>query len=174
MTSYVALLRGINVGGHRRIAMADLRALFEDLGLGETRTHIQSGNVLFLSDRGAEALSPIIRDAITTAFGFEVPVMIRSRAELADVARAHPLRGPGAEPTALMVAFLDRVTDANLDPETYLPDRFALAGRHVYLRYANGSARSKLTNTTIEAKLGVICTIRSWPTVRKLAALMGG
>ena len=174
MTSHVALLRGINVGGHRRIAMADLRALFEGLGLERARTHIQSGNVLFASDQPEAALIAILETAIAARFGFEVPVLIRSRTELADVAKAHPVSGPGVEPKALMVAFLDRAADGALDPDTYLPDRFSWAGRHLYLHYANGSARSKLTNATIEAKLGVVSTIRNWRTVQRLAALIGG
>ena len=175
MTSYVALLRGINVGGSNKVPMADLRALFDALGYPDAQTYIQSGNVVFSARAGESALVTAIEGAIEEAFSLRVPVVIRSRAQLAAVASASPF--DGAAPTAVHVAFLSGfptvASVAALDPDRSPPDTFAVVDREVYLHYPNGSGRSKLTLDYLERVLGVRATARNWNTVTKLLAMTG-
>src|SRR5262249_24900467 len=108
----------------------------------------------------------------------ELTAMLRSAAELARVARANPFPDAAAEPSRHHVAFLDRVPEAEavagLDPDRSPPDEFRVAGAEIYLRYPNGSGRSKLTGDYFERRLGVRATARNWSTVTKLLELAGG
>jgi len=172
---HVALLRGINVGGRNRLAMADLAAAFAAEGCSEVRTYIQSGNVLFLAPAArVAAVAVAVEGAIAGRFGFRTPVVIRSAAELARVARANPFLLAGADPATLHVAFLAGPPDAGrvaaLDPRRSPPDAFAVRGREVYLHLPNGVARSRLTNAWLDAALGTISTVRNWRTVLELLA----
>ncbi|MDA0365926.1 MAG: DUF1697 domain-containing protein [Chloroflexi bacterium] len=167
MTSYIALLRGINVGGHRPVPMADLRELCEALGFERVATYIQSGNVVFASDATPDAVQRRIEAAIAERFGFPVDVAVRTHAELAAVAADHPLAPPGPNEAFLHVFFLggdpdpERVTA--LDPGRFAPDEMLLRGRELYVHYANGAGRSKLA-----FDFGVPATARNWRTVRAL------
>lgn len=176
MSTYIALLRGINVGGHKKVPMADLRALHAGLGHNDVVTYIQSGNVVF--DAQVEDLVSLrrgIEEAIVDEFGFEVPIMIRTPMELEGVMASSPYRASGAEPARLAVAFLaeppasDRA--AAMDPDAFLPDEFRLSGREVFLHCPTGFGRTTLTHAYLERQLGVAATIRGWKTVTKLAAL---
>ncbi len=169
----VALLRGINVGGRHRVPMADLRDLAASLGFGDPVTYIQSGNLVFDTHLDDIATVATLASALEDRFGFPVPVMVRSAAELGAVAASHPFAALELEPRFLMVAFLDRVptVDAVIDAASYLPDRFTIDGREVYLAYPNGSGRSKLNHTLLEGRLGASATIRNWPSVTTLAEL---
>jgi len=175
MTTWIALLRGINVGGHHKVPMADLRAVVASLGYQDVATYIQSGNVVFATDGEESTIVGALEEAIESRFGFPVPVVLRTVTELAAISRHHPLATPASDPRRLMVAFLDRVPDVSvrgaLDPEEFAPDRSALVGREVYLTYPNGSGRSKLNHALLERRLGVRATVRNWNTVAKLAAL---
>lgn len=172
MTRWVALLRGINVGGHNKLPMAELRSLAESIGLAAPVTYIQSGNLLFDHDGDEAGTVQRLEAAIEDRFGFTVPIVLRSSRQIRSAAAAHPFAAAGLDAKYLMVAFLDREPQGPpIDPNGYLPDRLATSGREVYLAYPNGIGRSKLDHTALERGLGVRATIRNWNTVQKLAAL---
>jgi uncharacterized protein (DUF1697 family) len=175
MPGYAALLRAVNVGG-RSLAMAELRALFDDLGFGEVSTYLQSGNVVFRSRAADERkVQRTIERGIHERFGIEVPVMLRSHAELTKIQKANPYARRDDDPTHLLVMFLDAAPKAAaakaFDTNMHAPDVFTIAGREIYLHVPNGYGRSKLTNDFFERKLGVRGTARNWRSVTKLAEL---
>jgi uncharacterized protein (DUF1697 family) len=177
-TTWIALLRGINVGGRHKAPMAELRDLASGLGFGDVATYIQSGNLVFSSPLDEATAARDLERAIEHRFGFFVPVVMRSADELATVASKHPLERHSADPRFLMVAFLDVVPavaiESVIDAADHAPDRFVGSGRDVYLAYPNGSARSKLTHALLQQRLGVRATIRNWNTVQKLVTMTGG
>jgi uncharacterized protein (DUF1697 family) len=176
-TVWVALLRGINVGGHRKLPMADLRGLLEGLGYRDVATYIQSGNAVFTADADEPAIAEAISSAILDRFDFEVPVVARSADEIAAIAASHPLGEGEPDEAKLHVMFLDEppTTDriADLDAASFAPDEATLDGRELYIHYAEGAGRSKLTTDAVERALGVAATARNWRTVRKLAEMTG-
>jgi uncharacterized protein (DUF1697 family) len=172
----VALLRGINVGTGTRVPMAELRDLATGLGLTDVATYVQSGNLVFAAATVDEArLAPKLEAAIQAAFGVRSPVLIRTGAELATVATAHPFAGDEARTTHLHVIFLRGAPTqddfARLDPARSPADRFKLSGRELYVHYPDGSGRSKLTLAYIEQRLGTVATARNWRTVQQLATM---
>ncbi|MEJ2292973.1 MAG: DUF1697 domain-containing protein [Deinococcales bacterium] len=176
-TKWVALLRGINVGGKRKVAMAELVALFEELGARETRTYLQSGNVVFRADAAvAGALPAAVERACESRFGFAVPALLRSAGELQAVLTGNPFHRPGADEKQLHVVFLTEEPEANavaaLDPNRSSPDAFAVRGREIYLRLPNGMARTRLTNDYFDRALATTSTVRNWRTVQAVAALV--
>jgi uncharacterized protein (DUF1697 family) len=179
MPSYVSLLRGINVSGRNRIAMADLRALFEAHGHHDVTTYVQSGNVVSRSStRGAGAVARAIQRAIADDLGLDVTVLVRTPAELHRILEGNPFLGPGADVAKLHVTFLGEPAAATraaaLDGGAFAPDRFAVHGREVYVHCPDGYGRTKINNTFFERKLGVTATTRNWNTVTQLAELAGG
>jgi uncharacterized protein (DUF1697 family) len=178
-TSYVALLRGINVGGKNKLPMADLAAMFSAAGCGGVRTYIQSGNVVFeASAKVAGALPGAVGRAIEAGFGYRVPVILRTADELGAVVRSNPFLAKGGEPEVLHVAFLSAEPGparvAALDHGRSPPDEMAVLGREVYLRLPNGAARTKLTNAYFDSTLAATSTVRNWRTVEKLAEMAKG
>jgi uncharacterized protein (DUF1697 family) len=176
MARYVALLRGINVGGNKMVPMARLKALLERLGYTDVATLLQSGNAVFSSKaRRTAQLERELESAIAEEFGFEVSVLVRSHAELAAVVAANPMPGAEAEPSKFVVTFLSGAPDparlAELDDEAYRPDEFRAVGREIYARFPHGMGRSKLAVALGKARLGVTATARNWNTVMKLVAL---
>jgi uncharacterized protein (DUF1697 family) len=174
--SHVALLRGINVGGKNKVPMTDLIALFEEAGCERVSTFIASGNVLFsASERIVKRLPVVLEAAIEGRFGFRVPVVLRSAAELRAVPATNPFLRAGADPAALHVAFLAAeptpAAIAALDPRRSPPDEFVVRGREVFLKLPNGVARTKLSNAWFDVKLGTTSTVRNWRTVLKLVEL---
>ena len=173
---YVALLRGVNVGGKNKLLMADLRDIFTAAGCAAVQTYIQSGNVVFKAAPGlAERAPEIVALAIRERFGYETAVVVRSSEELRQVAASNPFDTSG-DPRFLQVAFLEDAPSAEavsrLDPERSPPDAFAVRGRNVYLHYPNGVARSKLTNEYLAAQLQTASTIRNWQTVLTLREMI--
>jgi len=172
--TYVALIRGINVGRHRRVSMADLRDVFAAIGADDVVTHLQSGNVVFASPSGARELVSAIEREIRARLDLDVSVLIRTPVELGRIVAGNPFRTE-TDPKKLHVAFLEapppRRRLGALDSERVAPDEFRVAGRHVYLHYPTGSGRSKLTNDYLEKQLGVRATMRNWKTVTALAGL---
>lgn len=171
---YVALLRGINVGGKRPIRMADLRATFEAAGGTNVVTYIQSGNVVFdHPSRSAAKLAVKLGSAVAKAAGFDVEIVIRTARELDTVIADSPFAG--AAPETMHVMFLaERVTTAalaSIQPTAFAPDRFAIAGRELYLSMPNGLGNSKLAATLLRHKALAGATARNWKTVLALAAL---
>lgn len=176
---HVALLRGVNVGGKNRLPMKALVAMFCDSGCRDVRTYIQSGNVLFKAETALVRRVPaLIAEGISARFGFNVPIVMRTVPELADVASNNPFLERGADPKTLHVAFLldrpSRSSIAELEPDRSPPDEFAVHGREVYLRCPNGVARSKLTTQYFDSKLKTTSTVRNWRTVMKLLELARG
>lgn len=175
MTAYVALLRGINVGGHHKVPMAELRAAFEAFGLEAVSTYIQSGNVAFRSEATEADLTPALVEVIRDRFSFEVPVILRDASELAEVATAHLLADRADDPRFLHVVFLAEPPTAeairSFDLERFAPDDVVVRGRDAFVAYPEGSARSKLTIDVIERALGTSGTGRNWRTVQKLVEL---
>ncbi len=170
MTSFVALLRGINVGGKRMLPMKDLAALFTKAGAANVRTYIQSGNVLF-DAKAAPAVIASVRSAIEKQFGFEVPMVVRSAQALQAVVASSPFDDVehvhvvflGDSPTAAQVKALD--------PNRSPGDRFVVRGSDVFLHLPNGVARTKLSNAWFDSQLKTVSTVRNWKTVLALARL---
>ncbi len=175
---YIALLRAINVGGTKKLLMADLRAMFEAAGCADVRTYIQSGNVVFRAEPTlAERIPTLIQSEIAASHGFEVPVVTRSAAELDAVVTGNPFLAAGADPAQLHLGFLAEAPSAariaELDPDRSPRDAFEVRGREVYLHFPNGTARSKLTVDYFDRVLGTTITIRNWRTVGKLVDMAG-
>jgi uncharacterized protein (DUF1697 family) len=176
VTTYVALLRGINVGGHKKVPMAALRELLTDQGYGEVRTLLQSGNAVFTApQKGPAALGRELEQAIEDRFGFEVRCVVVSAAELRGVVERNPFPLSSFEPSKLVVIFLSGPVDPELlsgiDPQGYLPDEFRLGEREIFLHCPNGLGRSKLADVLGAAHLGVTATARNWNTVTKLVLM---
>ena len=169
MPTVVARLSARN-GGGRHLSMAELRELFESLGYADVRTYIQSGNLLFAAPRSPKP--GMLEAAIEDRFGLAVDVMLRSGAELRRVLERNPF--PDADRSRLHVGFMRTkpaaVALTSLDHDAFLPDRFAVVGREVYLHLPGGMARTKLPAYVLR-QLGVPTTIRNWNTVTKLAEL---
>jgi uncharacterized protein (DUF1697 family) len=176
---YVAFLRGINVGGKNMLPMKDLAEIFRQAGCEQVSTFIQSGNVLFTAGKDAESKLPDkISQAIEAQFGYRIPVVVRTRDELAAAIQANPYIGLGVDEKALHIYFL-RSLPANeavaaLDPNRSAPDTFIVHGREVYLNLPHGMARTKLTNAWIDSRLKTVSTARNWNTVLKLLELLSG
>jgi uncharacterized protein (DUF1697 family) len=176
MPTYIALLRGINLGSRNRIAMAELGELLGSLGHGDVRTHILSGNAIFASTtRSAAMLATEIERAIDRRFHLDVRVLIRTRDELAAIVKANPLEEATRDPSRYYAVFLDsnpkrEVIDA-IDPATFEPEEFRFGDRVVYAWYRNGMQRSKLAGALSDRRLGVTTTARNWNTVTKLLSL---
>jgi uncharacterized protein (DUF1697 family) len=174
MTRWIALLRGVNVGGGNRLPMADLRALAAEIGFGDVSTYIQSGNLILDAPVDEAEIASSLRSALADAYGLDVAVVVRSSTELARIAERHPDAGGPIEPKLLHVCFLDRAPDRGAegpDPARYRPDGWTIDGREIFVRYPDGSARSKLTIDVFERAYGAIATARNLNTVRRLAAL---
>ncbi len=173
--TYIALLRGINVGGHKLIKMDQLRKSFEALGWDDVRTYVQSGNVVFQAPKQSpEMLSKKIEEKILRGFGFSVPVVIRSSEEIGRTIKANPfLKEKGIDVASLAVAFLAQTPEkAALNALealalTMKPDQFRYSGKEIYLYLPNGFGKSKLANG-LERVLSVATTARNWNTVNKL------
>ncbi|HXY45788.1 MAG TPA: DUF1697 domain-containing protein [Acidimicrobiales bacterium] len=184
MPAYVALLRGINLGGHNKVPMGELRALCRRLGLEDVATYIQSGNVVFSSPLDDRAqLTGEIESAIAAAFGFDVPVVLRSEAQLGGVLGSNPFLQAGREETVLSVGFLAaepepaRLGVLLAHPLASPPpggDEFVVRGQEVFLHHPNGYGRSKLTNSYFDRKLGTVVTVRNWRTVTTLWEMSRG
>lgn len=177
MTSYVAFLRGINLGQRNKVPMMELRDLFEGQGHKDVATYVQTGNVVFGASGKVAEIARDIERAIKKKFKLEVAVMLRTRRELKQVAGANPfLKKDGAGPTALHVLFLAGRPAASavraLDVDRSPSDEFAVKGREIFLWYPKGSGRSKLTLGYFEKTLGVKGTARNWNTVTKVLDLM--
>ncbi len=174
---HVALIRGINVGRAKRVAMADLRALVVDLGYGDVRTLLNSGNVVFTVPASArsEPASRIER-AITSRLGISARVTVLTRAELAAVVAENPLVGVASEPSRLLVTVLtdpaDRKRLLPLARQDWAPDVLAVGARVAYLWCPKGMLESRLADA-VSRLLGDGATTRNWATVTKLHALVG-
>ncbi|MFD4901701.1 DUF1697 domain-containing protein [Streptomyces sp. NPDC058411] len=177
-TMYAALLRGINVSGHRRVPMAELRTLLGELGHEDIATHLQSGNAVFRSASDDEGeLAAGLERAIQEHFGFPVDCLVRSGAYLAAVADACPFPAAELEAKQLHVTYVDKPLDAarfaSLDADAFRPEEFRLGDRALYLYAPEGLGRSKLAVALGRPALtrGLVATSRNWNTVVKLVEM---
>lgn len=174
MTVYIALLRGINVGGRNRLAMADLRGLLADLGHREPRTYLQSGNAVFTSDRqDSDALAAELAARISSDLGVSPAVIVRTAGYLADVASANPYAdAAAADPTRVHVAFLSAEPEDpeafSFDAEQYSPEEMARGDRVLYLHLPGGLGRSRLAEQVSKPRSDLVVTLRNWRTVARL------
>jgi uncharacterized protein (DUF1697 family) len=176
-TNYLALLRGINVGGKNKLSMKDLIGVFAEIGCVHVKSYIQSGNVIFDAAPGVAARVPgVVAARIAERFGYRTPVVLRTAEEIEAVIAHNPFLAAGCAEDELHVYFLaDRPEPPRvhqLDPDRSPPDRFDVQGREVYLRLPNGMARTRFTNAYFDSKLATLSTGRNWRTVTKLLELM--
>ncbi|CAG7646064.1 hypothetical protein PAESOLCIP111_05091 [Paenibacillus solanacearum] len=180
MTIHIALLRGINVGGHNKIKMAELREALGSLGLARVQTYIQSGNILFESDETEETLRERIEQEIDRTFGISLHVILRTAAEMRGIMEKLPFTAAqiseaqaSAEGECLHVSMLGRepVTERvdKLKAFDFQNDQYRIEGRDVYLLFGSSIRNSKLA-VQVE-KLGVATTTRNWKTISKLVEL---
>ncbi|KFN02514.1 DUF1697 domain-containing protein [Bacillus clarus] len=174
MTIYIALLRGINVGGHKVIKMAELKKTFESIGLKKVKTYIQSGNVVFESKEEKDFLQERIEHEIKTVFGFDVPVMLRMDDELIKTIKRCPYRaGSLSEGESVHVAFL--ANELSKEESKQLLsfkseiEECQIEGKEVYLFFKESIRNSKLINQF--QKLHTPATVRNWRTVNKLKTM---
>ncbi|MFC3997838.1 DUF1697 domain-containing protein [Nocardiopsis sediminis] len=175
MTVYVALLRGVNVGGRRKIAMADLRAVLTGLGHTGVTTLLQSGNAVFTAPGtagGEDAVAAAIEERLATGLGLDVDVMVRTAAHLRRVVDDIPF--DVRDPAKCAVCFLKAPPDpgrlAALDPEAFAPEEMVPGERELYLYLPDGLGRAKLT-PLLARRLGTPATVRNWNTTTRLLAL---
>ncbi len=175
MQTYVAMLRGINLGSRNRVPMADLRTLASSLGFDDIRTYVQSGNLVFSSDVARSRIAPTLAKGIHNAFDVDVPVLVRTKEELVGTCISNPFAEegfvPDNQPTLFHVTFLDGIPDpgrvdgiADLAVR-YDPDTFRMVGSDIFLSIPGGYGETKLTNALFEKRLGVPATTRNWKSV---------
>jgi uncharacterized protein (DUF1697 family) len=174
MTIYIALLRGINVGGHKIIKMADLRQLLETMGLAKVQTYIQSGNILFESEMGSEQLSQQIEEQIRSTFNFAVPVILRTSTELYQIIDNCPFpfdklsAGESIHLSVLAELLTEEGINRLLNFQSDV-DEFQIEGKEIYVYFRQSILDSKLAVQF--QKLGVQSTMRNWKTINKLATM---
>jgi uncharacterized protein (DUF1697 family) len=175
MTRTVALLRGINLGPRRRIAMAELRELLAEAGFEDPRTHLQSGNVIVGTRKRPETVARELEGAIAERFGFDVAVVTRTAAELAAVVAHDPFAGVATDPKRYGVAFLDAEPDAKrlreLLERDFSPELLHAHGRELYTWHPGGFQRSQLFRAVGDQQLARVATVRNWNTVLALNEL---
>jgi uncharacterized protein (DUF1697 family) len=176
MARYVVLLRGINLARSRRVAMADLRALLADRGYEDVVTHLQSGNVLLSTSVAAASLPARLEAELAEGLGMDIPVVVRSRAQVAKVVATDPFGDvAGDAPKLYMVTFFPDKPDAKavkaLLAEDFGAERVAASGREIYSWHPDGIQKSKLARAVGDRRLGPGGTGRNWNTVTKLLEL---
>ena len=176
MPTFVALLRGINVGKAKRLAMADLRSVLSGLGYTGVATLLNSGNAVFQSPGNTPTKHATdIGTALSTQLGFEVQVIVKSTRDLAAIVSENPIRARGDEHPRLLVAFVqDPRTLSSLAPVGSLvapPEQFRLGRRAAYLLCGGGGMMQSKAAEALLGKIGRSATTRNWATVLKLQAL---
>jgi uncharacterized protein (DUF1697 family) len=174
METFISILRGINVSGQKKIQMADLKALYEDLKFKDVTTYIQSGNVIFKGKSSSDQkLAKRIEDAIYERYNFNVPVIIRTVEEMEHAISVNPfLKQSKIDIEKLHITFLAEIPEQenveSIRNINYSPDRFIIIDKEVYLYCPNGYGITKLSNNFFEQKLKIKATTRNWRTVNKL------
>ncbi|MFI1830811.1 DUF1697 domain-containing protein [Streptomyces sp. NPDC020412] len=181
-TRYAALLRGINVGGHRKVPMAELRSVIADLGHRDVVTHLQSGNAAFTAAAAADeaagdAVRRALEEAIERRFGFAVDCVVRDAAYLRAVVTDCPFPADALEPKQLHVTYFSGPVAPErfdgIDQAAFAPEEFRIGDRALYLYAPDGLGRSKLADALARpsAPRGLVATTRNWNTVTKLVEL---
>ncbi|MCP4975949.1 MAG: DUF1697 domain-containing protein [Maribacter sp.] len=175
--TYIALLRGINVGGHKKIKMADLRLLFEGLGYKDVMTYIQSGNVVFKSDvNGIRKLENQISEAIKSNYGFEVPVLVKTRTEINKILGNNPFKDPedlaNNKVYFVLLKEIPHRDDIEMTSKIIFEnEKFVISRECVFIRYDVGAGKAKCGINFFESKLKVASTSRNYRTMTKLLEL---
>jgi len=174
MTTFISILRGINVSGHRMIKMDALRQLYTEMGFSNVQTYIQSGNVVFQYKKvKLLELEKNIAKKISEKSGFDVPVIVKEYEELKLIIKNNPfLKDKTKDTSHLHVTFLsakpDKANFEKIKEGQYQADEFHLVDKSIYLYCPNGYGNSKLTNSFFESKLKVTATTRNWRTTNEL------
>ena len=177
MTTYISILRGINVGGHRKIIMAELRKMYELLGFSQIKSYIQSGNVVFKTNQkmSSHELESLLEKSIKETFGHEVPVLIRTSEEWKMAIKTNPFFTKEANTDKLFITFLSQSPSTALKEELssmdFSPDQLKIIDKCVYLYCERKYHETKMTHSIIERKLKVKATARNWKTIMKISAL---
>ncbi|HEX3693362.1 MAG TPA: DUF1697 domain-containing protein [Solirubrobacteraceae bacterium] len=175
MATQIALLRGINLGAHHRVPMAELRAHLTEAGYGDVRTLLQSGNVVLDADERPERLAASLERELADRFDVRSPVVVRTAEQLAAVVALDPLREHVDQDKLYQVSFLsaepDRATLERLAAADFAPERYVHAGREIYAWHPAGIQRSPLARLLSDKSLGVVATARNWSTTVKLLEL---
>jgi uncharacterized protein (DUF1697 family) len=178
VTTHVALLRAINVAGHNKVSMAELRGLLAELGFANVQSLLQSGNLVFDSRAGTPArLENLLEQAAKDRLQLETAFFVRSAKEWAEMVAGNPFpdeakRDPGHLVVMSLKGAPDRGQVTALEKAIVGREVIRAGGRHLYIVYPDGIGRSKLGNALIEQKLGTQGTARNWNTVFKLASLV--
>ncbi|MFB9449433.1 DUF1697 domain-containing protein [Dactylosporangium vinaceum] len=179
MAGYAVLLKGINVGGNKKVAMADLRKLLTSLGFTDVATLLQSGNAVFTcaDDAAPDQVAARIEQAIQDELGMTVRCLVRTGPELRAVIDGHPLAEVATNGSRMMAHFLSDVPApallAEFDPATLDPERIVLGDRVIYQWCPDGVSDAPMVGPQVEKRLKVTVTARNWNTVTKLAAMLG-
>ena len=177
MTTYIAVLRAINLGAHNRIAMADLKKMLETIGCLEAKTLLLSGNAVFKSKTSSvPKIEQLLEAASTKHLKVTTDYFVRSSSEWQDIIKANPFPREAKKDPARMVMMCLRETPSSAQLQALRaaikgPETVDVDGRHAYFVYPDGQGRSKLTITVIEKALGTRGTARNWNTVLKLGDL---
>lgn len=182
MQIYIALLRGINVSGHKKIIMADLKEMFEHLGYIDVITYIQSGNIVFKAkEKPTQILEEKIKKAIDTRFGYDIPVLVMTSGYMQSIYDQSPFLQKIKEGVidkkkmyfTLLFEIPEVIIVEELNIEPALGEEYVLAEQNkvVYFYAVNGYGRTKLTNNFFEKKLKCSATTRNFKTMYKLLEL---
>lgn len=177
METYISIVRGINVGGHRMINMNALKKMCSELNFTDIRTYVQSGNIVFKSKQtNIEKINALIQLAIKKEFGFDVPVITMTQGELEKTILLNPfIKNKSLDPSFFHVTFLSseptiehrkQLTGINLKN-----DKCELSNRVIYLYCPEGYSNSKLTNSFFENRFQTTATTRNWRTINELFKL---
>ncbi|MBW3519321.1 DUF1697 domain-containing protein [Flavobacterium sp. NKUCC04_CG] len=175
MTTYISILRGINVGSHKRIKMIALRKLYDELGYKNIQIYIQSGNIVFqCQEQPQQLIEKQIEQQIQREFGFEVPVIVMDTLTLANIIENNPFSSE-SNPTLLHVTLLASTPEQkNLDKlnlQNYLPDQYLISNQAIYLYCLTGYGKTKLTTNFFENILQVKASTRNWKTLLHLSKM---
>ncbi len=181
MSIYAALLRGINVAGHKLVTMGDLRALLVQLGFTDAQSLLQSGNLVFRSAgrQTTARLEEMLEAEASRRLNLQTDFFVRTFEEWGEIVAGNPFRDEARlDPGHLVVMFLARAPARNdvklLRAAIKGPEIVRVAGRQLYITYPNGIGPSKLTNVVIEKHLGTRGTSRNWNTILKVEATLRG
>lgn len=170
MNQFIVLLRGINVSGKNKLPMADLRDLLSYLGFKNVQTYIQSGNIILNSEKGKDDVSQVISKSIKEKFGYDVPVIVKTRQELENAVEHYPYLKENEKIVAFV--FLEKPTSVNIvEIKNPGEDEFTINKDVIYLYCPNGFGRSKLSNNIFESKLKLVATTRNLRTTERLIEL---
>ncbi len=172
MQIYIAILRGINVSGKKKIYMKDLLSYMEEIGLKDVKTYIQSGNLVFRSERNSNELINIIQNKIEIEYDFFVPVIILTGEEIEKIIKQNPYKKLNIDIKNLYFTFLseypENVLIGNIKDQKHKDDEFIISGKIIYVYCPGGYGKTKFTNKFFERKLNVSASTRNWKTTVKL------